>query len=397
MCESTLFPSVRQVSQGFDLSNPTHFYVGRYTKHYRAGQPFLGNPFKIHRDGNRTQVLAKYKSYLWQRLQQDPNLRDWLHNLPENAILFCHCAPLPCHADIILKAAAWLKQQWSLEDTDPFATGATTSTEADPKPAPGDVRIPFGCHQGKTLDEVFSERPSYIDWLGSFVSYGRFQEQVYRFLDQPYVKNEIDRKFFDTDTKTGLPFTTYECFVPSEQTAKHFNLGKPTFLKVEYGPFQVKNDAWIRSPATRRKLAKGIKHDGSEYRRRLSLPLYERDWDGRTNEDAEHPRITSTMEAWEVAADLLCAIDNAECLDFIDLDARCEQLTDWLPKNQMDHIRSKWIEKRDRLQLVSLLPDWQRNDALLALDAINEDAELEAILREQAPELADAVALLRLS
>lgn len=59
-----------------------------------------GNPFKIGSDGNRAQVIQKY--------------RDWIMNQPDllNALLelrgrdlVCWCSPRPCHGDVLLELA----------------------------------------------------------------------------------------------------------------------------------------------------------------------------------------------------------------------------------------------------------------------------------------------------
>ena len=59
-----------------------------------------GNPFVIGRDGTRVQVIAKYSRWL----RSQPQL---LSRLPEirGKDLACHCAPLPCHAEILLRLA----------------------------------------------------------------------------------------------------------------------------------------------------------------------------------------------------------------------------------------------------------------------------------------------------
>ena len=67
-------------------------YVGR-------GSPF-GNPFQIGKDGTREQVIMKYGAYLYQH----PELVDAAKYL-EGMNLACWCAPLPCHADILLAIA----------------------------------------------------------------------------------------------------------------------------------------------------------------------------------------------------------------------------------------------------------------------------------------------------
>lgn len=59
-----------------------------------------GNPFVLGVDGNRVQVIAKYSRWL----RSQPEL---LRRLPEirGKDLACHCAPLPCHADLLLRLA----------------------------------------------------------------------------------------------------------------------------------------------------------------------------------------------------------------------------------------------------------------------------------------------------
>lgn len=67
-------------------------YVGRPTK--------WGNPFVIGPDGTREEVIQKYREWLKARMVEglDPSeLR--------GKDLVCWCAPLPCHADILLEVA----------------------------------------------------------------------------------------------------------------------------------------------------------------------------------------------------------------------------------------------------------------------------------------------------
>ena len=59
-----------------------------------------GNPFRIGRDGDRAQVIARYR--VWIRFQPDllariPSLR--------GKVLACWCAPLPCHGDVLAALA----------------------------------------------------------------------------------------------------------------------------------------------------------------------------------------------------------------------------------------------------------------------------------------------------
>lgn len=66
-------------------------YVGRPTK--------WGNPFVIGRDGTRAEVIAKYEANL------SPELRAMAREELRGWDLACWCAPLACHADVLLRIA----------------------------------------------------------------------------------------------------------------------------------------------------------------------------------------------------------------------------------------------------------------------------------------------------
>lgn len=69
-----------------------------------------GNPFRIGRDGSRADVIEKYKQWLWKQVQSK---RILLRDLAElhGRTLGCHCAPLPCHGDVLARAAAWATER----------------------------------------------------------------------------------------------------------------------------------------------------------------------------------------------------------------------------------------------------------------------------------------------
>jgi Domain of unknown function (DUF4326) len=64
-------------------------YVGRPTK--------WGNPFAVGRDGSRAEVIQKYRWWVGTFHEQVGELR--------GKHLVCWCAPLPCHADVLLEIA----------------------------------------------------------------------------------------------------------------------------------------------------------------------------------------------------------------------------------------------------------------------------------------------------
>ena len=67
----------------------TGVYVGRPTK--------WGNPFVIGVHGTREEVVALYREYIL-----NSRLKDELHELTGRNLI-CWCAPLACHADVLLE------------------------------------------------------------------------------------------------------------------------------------------------------------------------------------------------------------------------------------------------------------------------------------------------------
>lgn len=69
-----------------------------------------GNPFRIGPDGDRQQVIAKYRHYI---LHQNPDLLAQVGEL-RGKRLGCWCAPYQCHGDVLAQLAE------KAPDTTPF-------------------------------------------------------------------------------------------------------------------------------------------------------------------------------------------------------------------------------------------------------------------------------------
>jgi hypothetical protein len=69
--------------------HPYDIYIGRPS--------IWGNPFEIGKDGNREEVIEKYKKWIINQ----PNLLDQIHTL-EGKTLGCWCNPKPCHGDVLV-------------------------------------------------------------------------------------------------------------------------------------------------------------------------------------------------------------------------------------------------------------------------------------------------------
>ncbi len=67
----------------------------------------FGNPNRISPFSNREQVVAEFRVYLWRRIQTDREFAQAVREL-HNRTLCCCCKPLPCHGDVLERAAAFL-------------------------------------------------------------------------------------------------------------------------------------------------------------------------------------------------------------------------------------------------------------------------------------------------
>jgi len=65
-------------------------YIGRPSK--------WGNPYSIGKDGNRKEVIEKYRKYIL----SNKELLDSLHEL-DGKILGCWCKPKECHGDVLVE------------------------------------------------------------------------------------------------------------------------------------------------------------------------------------------------------------------------------------------------------------------------------------------------------
>jgi Domain of unknown function (DUF4326) len=81
-------------------------YIGR-GRDPRTGEPGRwGNPFRIGRDGERDEVIERYRRWLWEKIESDCIDLAELASLHGKA-LGCWCAPEPCHGDVLEAAASW--------------------------------------------------------------------------------------------------------------------------------------------------------------------------------------------------------------------------------------------------------------------------------------------------
>lgn len=83
-------------------------YIGRPTPNtlrVSTARPYeFGNPFIIGRDGDRLQVIEKFRDYAERRLADDPRWANAVKQL-KGKVLGCYCKPLACHGDVLVELA----------------------------------------------------------------------------------------------------------------------------------------------------------------------------------------------------------------------------------------------------------------------------------------------------
>ena len=62
-----------------------------------------GNPYVIGKDGDRAEVIEKYRVHAYNKWVEDQGYGiDWLEPL-KGKDLVCFCAPQACHGDVLLE------------------------------------------------------------------------------------------------------------------------------------------------------------------------------------------------------------------------------------------------------------------------------------------------------
>jgi len=121
-------PRVVHLKRGdFDPHNPAHVRIDR------AGK--WGNPFRIGPDGDRAEVIAKFRAWVVGR----PELMAALGEL-RGKVLGCHCAPLDCHGDVLADLVDRFNERAAIREYD----GGLSRADAE-RLAVADLMAPVSC------------------------------------------------------------------------------------------------------------------------------------------------------------------------------------------------------------------------------------------------------------
>jgi hypothetical protein len=142
---------------------PGAIYIGRGSK--------LGNPFKIGIDGDRADVIEKFRQALWKDFGIKGELYDEIIKLAKLAQsgkdlkLSCFCAPLACHGDVIKKAIAYVIKNGDLDKAVKKSVETVTKdvVKKSVKAATEDVRVIVAGSRGfNDFDKLTSELNKYL-------------------------------------------------------------------------------------------------------------------------------------------------------------------------------------------------------------------------------------------
>jgi hypothetical protein len=125
---------VNKSKENFDI------YIGRGS--------LYGNPYVIGVDGNRDQVIHRYREW-FNFLLRDPQFVTEVRKL-EGKKLGCFCSPQPCHGDVI---AEWLNNTFDHEETDYEESGLIPAVQ---EVAPDPVLESLPEPEPLTEEEIFA-------------------------------------------------------------------------------------------------------------------------------------------------------------------------------------------------------------------------------------------------
>jgi len=79
--------------------DPNAVYVGRRNQQRGLDQSPWANTFVVGRDGDRQEVIARFRAYAEKRLIDEPT---WLDPLRFTGALVCWCVPEDCHIEVLV-------------------------------------------------------------------------------------------------------------------------------------------------------------------------------------------------------------------------------------------------------------------------------------------------------
>jgi hypothetical protein len=89
------------------IEDPDNVYIARAgvvfvdkVRYPKESSPFA-NPYKVGKHGTREEVVEKYKIYILEKIDSDPEFKKLVETL-RGKTLGCWCSPELCHGNILL-------------------------------------------------------------------------------------------------------------------------------------------------------------------------------------------------------------------------------------------------------------------------------------------------------
>jgi len=112
--------TVKKIVSGMEFT-AVDIYIGRKNKKHGVERSALANRFPIA-GSSRDESIAKYRVWLWEQIQAEDKAvlgelsRIWqLSQKVEEINLYCYCAPLSCHGDIVKSCLEWMEENSKLQ------------------------------------------------------------------------------------------------------------------------------------------------------------------------------------------------------------------------------------------------------------------------------------------
>lgn len=97
-------------------------YIGRANYKLGLRRSPLANPYRIGKDGDRQEVLRKYRRWLFTRICAGDHdvIRELMairekaksDRYPNGVSLSCYCKPSQCHGDVIKNCLEWIDEDF---------------------------------------------------------------------------------------------------------------------------------------------------------------------------------------------------------------------------------------------------------------------------------------------
>lgn len=111
--------NIKKVDLSYGLNM---IYIGRKNSYKKVNGSVLANIYTIGKDGNREEVIEKYRKWLWLKIKnKDQKVMNELIKIGKKVKngkkvnLVCWCSPKGCHGDVLVRCIKWMISEGLIE------------------------------------------------------------------------------------------------------------------------------------------------------------------------------------------------------------------------------------------------------------------------------------------